>query len=137
MYAPAEHSENKSFTSACCRAHEATSLPMYTLPLLCSWQISLPCNGVDVCDVVPVVDVVGVEVCVDDGVVLVVLVGVVVCDVVVGVVVVGDVVGVVFGVVVGVVRSHSANVPCWYSVRAAFKTFTEPAQSSSVPVPAM
>ena len=88
-------------------------------------------------DVVPVVEVVGVEVGEVVSVVLVVDVGVVVPVVEVGVVVVGEVVGVVFGVDVGVVRSHSANVPCWNSVSAALKTSNEALHSPSVPVPAM
>ena len=131
------HASSSSFSATTWALHPATdSTTKYEAPLWSKHSIC-PWRAVEVGVVVSVVVVVGevvndevgvvdvaVVVSVDVPVVDVVDVGVVVCVVLVVGVVVCDVVPVDVGEVVGVVISHSVNVPSWYESIAAFRTAT-------------
>ena len=140
------HASSSSFSATTWALHPATdSTTKYESPLWSKHSIC-PWRAVEVGVVVSVVVVVGevvndevgvvdvaVVVSVDVPVVDVVDVGVVVCVVLVVGVVVCDVVPVDVGEVVGVVISHSVNVPSWYESIAAFRTATVASHASAPP----
>ena len=141
-----EHFSISVFKAPICISHSAAALtPKYVVPSS-DLHTSLPCIGVVVAVVVGVDDVVADVVAVDVVVVSVVVgvvlvVGVVVTVKVAVVLAVVVVVGVVVGllvpvevcVVVGVVRSQSANIPAAKSLAASFMTAATASHDALLP----